>query len=80
MEAHPLSDTYYNKNIQGPKSSRWLKDLERSQSIIQGNVTPSKHRSSTAASPGCLNTPKTKANDLKCNLIKLIDCFKVEMN
>lgn len=43
-------------------------------------MTPPKHRTSTAGSPGCPNTPKTQANDLKYNLIKLIDSVKVEMN
>ena len=43
-------------------------------------MTPPKHRYSTSANPGCPNTPATQGNDLKYNLIKLIEPFKVEMN
>jgi hypothetical protein len=53
----PLPNTYYNKNTQGPKPSRWLKALKRKQST-KGNVTSPKHSYPTTASLGYPNIPE----------------------
>jgi hypothetical protein len=43
-------------------------------------VTPSEHSYPTTASPGYPNRPEAQENDLKSNLIKMIEAFKEEMN
>ena len=46
----------------------------------QGNMAPSEHSYPTTPSPGYPNTTKTQENDLKSNLIKMIEAFKEESN
>jgi len=44
-----------------------------------GNMTPSEHKYPTIANPGYPNTTKEQGNDLKSNLVKMIEAFKEEM-
>jgi hypothetical protein len=76
----PLPITYYNRNNHGPKPSKQLKALERTQSKYQGNITPLEHSYPSTASPEYPNTSKTQESDLKSNLVKMIEDFKEEMN
>jgi hypothetical protein len=76
-------NTYYRKNIQGPKPCTWLKDLKRTQSTKAWEIC---HLQS-AATPlqwgldiGYPNTIEAQENDLKSNLIKMIEAFKEGMN
>jgi len=46
----------------------------------QGNVTPPENSYSTTARLGYPNTTEAEENDLKSNLIKMIEAFKEEMN
>lgn len=46
----------------------------------QGNMAPPEHSYTTTASPGYPNTTEAEENDVKANLIKIIETFKEEMN
>jgi hypothetical protein len=46
----------------------------------QGNMTPPKHSYTTKTSPGYPKTTKTQENDLKSNLIMMIESFEGEIN
>ena len=44
------------------------------------HMTPLEHTYMSVVSPGYPNTTKAQENDLKSNLIKMIEAFKEEMN
>jgi hypothetical protein len=46
----------------------------------QGNMTSSGYSYTTIASPGYHNTNKAQENDLKSNLIMMIESFREKMN
>jgi hypothetical protein len=59
IEIHSPPKTYYNKRIQEPKLSKWLKALQWTQSTRASNITLSKHNYPTTANPGYPNTTET---------------------
>lgn len=46
----------------------------------QVKMTPPKNSYTNTASPSYTNITKTQENDIKSNIIKMIKCFKKEMN
>jgi hypothetical protein len=46
----------------------------------QGNMGPPEPSYGTTASPGYSNTAEAQENDLKSNLMKMIEAFKEKMN
>ena len=65
-----------------PRTSRDIQvakgQCENTEHKNQGNVALSAQSYSTPASPGHLNTTEAQENDLKSNLMKMIEAFKEE--
>jgi hypothetical protein len=54
--------------------------LMNTNNNIQGNIVPPKPRYPTTTSNGYTNTTKAQEDNLKTNVLKMIEDFKEEMN
>ena len=77
MDLHSLAifpSIYYNKNIQRPKPSEWLKALERTHNTKTRSIWYP-----ISANPGYPNKTKVQENYFKYSLIKMTEAFKDKM-